>query len=433
MQRAGERLTLILAAAVLAWAPLAQGSTFGWGETGLTLLGALNLLSGAVLAIFVPIRTALPWARLWAGVAGLLLGWIWLSVLWAPERHAAITTAGTWTAVLTAAISAACLATTRRRRTALLTVLVLTAAGAVLLAAGQRYGLVVPGFTRQDQVNLSGPFYNPSHFSGFLIGTVALSFTLLLRRPNWTTLPLLALLIAAEAVNLHTDSSSIPAVLLATGLPLLVWIWTRSRLAGALLTALTLLGAAAVTTLFFSPQGQAVFAREQARIGLHRDWGSFLQQREAVWSYGTRMTADHPLLGTGIGQFQSQAAGYRRPERRVGSGMDRAGVNYAHDDALQISSELGFPGLLLFALLLLLPLRQRRGLAARAWWAALPALLLAGIYDAHLTAIPGTAAGMLTLAALAAGNRRAEQVPEAQPPETAAPTPDATHDPALPE
>jgi len=39
-------------------------------------------------------------------------------------------------------------------------------------------------------------------------------------------------------MNFKTDASSIPAVLLATLTPLLVWIWTKNRVLGAALLAL---------------------------------------------------------------------------------------------------------------------------------------------------------------------------------------------------
>lgn len=78
--------------------------------------------------------------------------------------------------------------------------------------------------------------------------------------------------------------------------------------------------------------------------------------------------------------------------------MDRAAINYAHSDALQLSSEFGLPEAVLFLPLLLPAVRRGAGFGWRVWWSVLPTLLLAGLYDAHLTAIPGTFAGVLALA-----------------------------------
>jgi len=417
-----ERLTLSAALLCLVWAPLAQGSTFGWGQSGLILLGALTW---ALLGLtFIWTRSPVP-APIWRWAAWLLLGWIWLSVTWSPDTQEAIRWAGSWSALLGAALAVERTARTPGRRSAVMGTLALTAGLAVASAVLQLRGIRLPGFTTLDPRQLSGPYFNPSHFSGFLIGSAALLTSLLVLQPYRTrlarlwSLPVLIVLVGLEFVNLHTDSSSIPAVLLATALPLLALIWTRSRAVGLILTVLALAAGVGVITLFFTPQGQALFAREQTRIGIHRDWSSFLKQRRAVWHYGEAMVRAQPLHGVGIGQFQNEAARYRREERKVGSSMDSAGVNYAHNDALQMASELGLPGAVLFAAVLLLPLFARQkapsslqrpsarfpgGFARLTWWSALPPLLLAGLYDAHLTAIPGTAAGMLALAALATGS-----------------------------
>lgn len=404
-----ERLALTLAGATLAWGPLAQGSTFGLYRSGLTLLG---LLTAACTLLALGLRGRLSADLRWSVTALALLAWIWLSILWAPYTAEAVSVAAVWTANLGVALTLALLATSRRRLGAVLALLALTGTAALALAWLQTRGVFVPGFQYDRGVGpglLSGPYFNPSHFSGFLIPLAALLGSLtLFRRLSPLTLLLLALLVGLNILDLKTDSSSIPAVLLASVLPLLVWCWTRSRVLGAALTGLLVCGAGLGAAYFLTPQGQALFAREQARIGIHRDWSSFLHQREAVWHYGVAMWRDHSLSGLGIGQFVSEAPHYRRPERQVGAGMDRQAVNYAHNDALQLASELGVPGVALFAALLVLPLGRRSGVSSPSplpwlnWWATLPPLLLVSVYDAHLTAIPGTSLWVLALAALAA-------------------------------
>jgi O-antigen ligase len=418
-----ERLALTLACLSLAWGPLAQGSTFGWGQSGLVLLGALT---SAFALLALGVRGRLNWPGqllgwlgrsssvpvLWTGTALAFLLWVWASVLWAPYTAEAVRWAGVWTAVLGTGLTLLLFADSQRRQAVVLSVMVLT--GAVSLGAAylQTRGVSLPGFVAYPGVGpslVSGPYFNPSHFSGSLIALAALITSLLLfTRPHLHTALLLGLLAALHVLDFRTDSSSIPAVLLATAWPLLVWIWTRSRRLGAVLSVLALGGALSVGGLFFTPQGQATFAQVQATIGIHRDWGSFLLQRRAVWHYGQAMWAAHPLLGAGAGQFRSEAPRFRRPERQVGSGMDQGAVNYAHNDALQLAAELGLPGALLVAGLLVLPLfsSKQAGVARVAhlsWCAALPALLLSGLYDAHLTAVPGTMMLAFGLAALAVG------------------------------
>jgi O-antigen ligase len=288
--------------------------------------------------------------------------------------------------------------------------MLITGAAAITLAYLQTRGTFVPGFEHYPGTGptlVTGPYFNPSHFSGFLIPMAALITSLILfTRPNLHTLGLLGLLIALHVVNLKTDSSSIPAVLLATGLPFLVWVWRKQRLVGSLLAALSLGVVLFAGTFFLRPAGQQWFAAHQQQFGLHRDWSSFLGQRRATWRYAAELWRERPAQGTGIGQFAIESPRHRLPERQVGYGMDHKNVNYAHNDSLQLLAELGLPGLLAAASVLLLPLAVRRPQSTQvSWlmWAGLLApLLFAGIYDAHVTAIPGTFVVIFTLSSLAA-------------------------------
>jgi len=399
-----EWFAVLLASLTLLWGPLAQGSTFGWGRTGLTLLG---LLTTAVLLAALSVRGRVP-ARSgqWPVVVLALIGWIWLSVDWAPTRIDALRSAGLWTAILGAALTVQLLAR-GRRMWLVLAALLLAGLGSLVLALLQSRGVTVPGFTYSSGAGpslLTGPYFNPSHFSGFLILISALLMGgVLFTRLHLHTPLLLAALVALHLIDFKTDSSSIPAVLLASALPLLVWIWTRQRWVGAALTALLLGGVLYGGVYFLTPQGQDRFEQVQGQLGLHNQWGPFLQAREGVWRYGRDMWRDYPWTGLGTGQFFTEAPSYRAPERSMGTGVDRQAVNYAHNDVLQLGSELGLPGVVLYGLVLLLPLLRRgRSLPRLLWWSALPALLFAGLYDAHMTAIPGTAVAALSLAALAA-------------------------------
>jgi len=404
-----EWLAVLLAGLTALWGPLAQGSTFGWGRVGLTLLG---LLTTAVLLVALSVRGRLP-ARSgpWPMVVLALISWIWLSVDWAPTRIDALRSAGLWTGMLGAALTVQLLARGRRMWLVLAALLV-AGLGSLILAFLQSRGVTVPGFTYNPGAGpslLTGPYFNPSHFSGFLIVISALLMGgMLFTRFHLHTPLLLAALVILHLIDFKTDSSSIPAVLMASALPLLVWIWTRQRWVGAVLMALLLGGVLYGGMYFFTPQGQARFEQVQGQLGLHNQWGPFLEAREGVWRYGRDMWRNHPWTGVGTGQFYTEAPSYRAAERALGTGVDRKAVNYAHSDVLQQGAELGIPGVVLYGLVLLLPLcRRGRSLPRLLWWSALPALLFAGLYDAHLTAIPGTAMAALTLAALAAAPSRA--------------------------
>ncbi|GHF42577.1 hypothetical protein GCM10017781_18610 [Deinococcus metalli] len=412
-------LTLLLAGVTVAWAVLAQGSTGGWGLDGLAALGSVTVLS-AVLAASVRGRwpTTHP---AWTLAAAALLVWIWLSTTWGPDHWQALRWAGAWTAIVGAAVCVHGFADTPTRRRAVLGGVIATGAAALLLAGLQLRGVGVPGFAYYPGAGpalLTGPYFNPSHFSGLLIPVAALlSSALLFTRPGWFTPLLLALLVALHVADFRTDSSSIPAVLLATVLPGVVWLWRRSPRGGALLTAALLTAALGTGTYFLSPAGQAQFAARQSAIGLSNSWTRFLTGRQAVWRYGREMWAASPVTGVGVGQFVREAPRFRAEERRVGANIDRQLVNYAHNDTLQMAAETGAVGAALYWLTLLLPLTSRSGrLAALTWWSALPALAFAGLYDAHLTAIPGTAAVAFTLLGLAAQRQERASSDAAAPP-----------------
>lgn len=400
-----EWLALTVACLTVAWGPLAQGSTFGWGLSGLTLMGCLTItLTLITLGVRGRVNITNPW---WLGSALLFLGWIWLSTTWAPYQWEAHRWAGVWTAVIGTAVSLHLLTSTRARQWVVLGSMVLTGSAALTLAYLQTQGTAVPGFEYYPGTGpelVTGPYFNPSHFSGYLIILAGLSTGLLLfTRLHLHSLALIALLVALHWLNLKTDSSSIPAVLLATVTPLLVWVWTKHRVTGATLTALALTAGISGAAYFTTPDGQATFKANQEKLGISRDWQSFIQQRQAVWRYGEDMWKQHPIQGVGIGQFQEQAVYYRKVEREVQTGMDSKKINYAHNDLLQIASELGSVGVLLFLFTLFMTVIGRDlPFAAPITIALLLPLLLAGVYDAHLSAIPGTAVVMIAIMGLAA-------------------------------
>ncbi|WP_019588435.1 O-antigen ligase family protein [Deinococcus apachensis] len=406
-----EGLALALACLTLLWGPLAQGSTFGWGMSGLTILGCLTFaLTLLALGMRGQVRVTHPW---WVGAALAFLAWVWASTGWAAYQWEAWRWAGVWTAVLGTALSLHLLARTRRSQSAVLTVSLLAAAASVTVALLQERGITLPGYLAlpgTPEKYLTGPYFHPSHFSGYLIVPAALVSTVLLcTRPGWLTLPLLALAVGIQYVNLKTDGSSIPAVMLAALIPVVVWAWTKRAWLGAVLTLLALAAGGSGLYLLATPQGQALFAQHKAELGIHsQNLEGFLDTRRAIHRFPLEMWRDHPVTGTGVAQFPSQFFEYRRPVAEVTGGADRVFVNYAHSDYLQLLAELGTVGLALFLLMLLFSVARRpRGLAALAWPAMLATFLCTGLYDSHLTAIPGTMLAALALSGLPALPRQA--------------------------
>ena len=389
-------------------APLMGGGTSSWAMSFLSLFGTLalllTLLAGAAGA---RLKAQNP---LWVVIAGLLLLWVALSNLWTPYALEGWRWTGAWTGVLGAALTLHLLATTPARHAWVLGGILVAGAGAVGMAFLQARGVyllptLLPSLSVvANSYFLTGPYYHPSHFSGYLIGLVALCSSLLVfTRLGLHSLFLLALLGAALFVNFKTDGSSIPGVVLAAALPILVWVWRTRAWAGVVLIVLGLAALGGVVYLLLTPSGQATFERYRSTLGFRSSSvQGFVDCRRNVYRTDLNIWRDKPLAGIGIGQFYWTSSYYKSPAKGLPCEFTNLGrVNYAHSDYFQIATELGGVGLLLFLLLQLSSvLRRPRSQAELAWMSAAIAYGLVGLYDAHQTYIPGTMMVLYALSAL---------------------------------
>lgn len=93
--------------------------------------------------------------------------------------------------------------------------------------------------------------------------------------------------------------------------------------------------------VFLPMPGGSVFQKLQKRHD------PFAYQRIDIWKSSLRMAADYPIFGVGLGMYEYYGMEYNFPvEHQIG----RYGksLNIAHSDFLQIATELGIVGLLLF-------------------------------------------------------------------------------------
>ncbi len=131
--------------------------------------------------------------------------------------------------------------------------------------------------------------------------------------------------------------------------------------------------------------------------------------RLRLWQSTLGMIRDHPWTGTGWGTFGSVYPAYRR-------GEIFQGVDFAHNDYLQIAAGMGLPGLGFFLLFLFLLFREGfrviRSQAQDYWALAMPGLL-AGLFvilvhetvDFNLM-LPSNLMFFFSLAGLVAGRAR---------------------------
>lgn len=421
-------------------APLMGGGTSSWAMSFLSLFGTLALLLTVLAgAAGARLKAQNP---LWFVIAVLLLLWVALSNLWTPYALEGYRWTALWTGVLGAALTLHLLATTRARHAWVLGGILGAAAVAVGLALLQARGIyLLPDVLSTLAVGagqnfLTGPYFNPSHFSGYLVVVAALCSSLLIfTRVGLHSLALLVLLAAALYVNFKTDGSTIPGVFLAAALPVLIWVWRTRAWVGAVLTLLGLAALVGVAYLLLVPSGQATFERYRANLGFRSSSvQSFVDCRRNVYRTDLRTWRAKPLNGIGIGQFYWTSSYYKLPAKGLPCEFTNLGrVNYAHNDYLQMATELGGVGLLLFlALQLSSVLRHPRSQAELAWLSAAIAYGLVGLYDAHQTYIPGTMMVLYALSALKLTPSKKMLEPAFITPLSGTPHPMLERDPSIP-
>lgn len=199
---------------------------------------------------------------------------------------------------------------------------VILLAGTIFLALAVRVGF-------GGMVNLQG-----DHDIAFLIVTF-LPFLLLvaLLTPNSRVSGLTMLLFAAPLLYALSQTHNRGAVVGLLGVSMILWLRSRRKLLGALIGVLLFAG------LYFSGSMQIYFQRFASMLT-----GQSVEGRLNVWQAGLRMVYENPVLGVGLGNFQSQSLLYG--ENPV------MGALVAHNNFLHIAGEGGVLALTLYALLI---------------------------------------------------------------------------------
>lgn len=147
-----------------------------------------------------------------------------------------------------------------------------------------------------------------------------------------------------------------------------------------------------------------------ARDGLDESRATSVSSRVVIWENSLEAAADHFPLGSGVGTFPAVYPIYEDPKL-----VDRAFVNHAHNDYLELALETGLPGMLLIAAFLLWWARR----AVAAWRSSLAsfhmkaasiasaALLLHSLVDFPLRNAALSSVFAMCLALLAVPRRQA--------------------------
>jgi len=274
-----------------------------------------------------------------------------------------------------------------------------------LAGATKIYGVVDVGGT-----SFFGPYVNPNHFAGLMEMLVPVAILYIAERRGRLTLAALLWLglpaaIAVASLLLSGSRGGLLALAAEIVIALALVPSGRTRFTRRHL------GAAAAATVL---GGALLFAWVDPGWVSHRlalvahvggpAWAELGDFRKTMAVDSLRMLRQHPILGVGLGDFETAYPGYQ-------SFPSNLWIDYAHDDYVQAFAETGFLGaaFILSALALFLRLVFRdldRRLSSKGGWIQLGAalgccgLLVHSFFDFNLH-IPANAAWFAVMAGLA--------------------------------
>ncbi len=260
----------------------------------------------------------------------VFLCWSGMSVIWAESASVAVN--GTTRFALNMALFPIMFTAVRERRAARW-VAIAFVLGALLSGA---YGLLV---SSGDASRLSGAVGEANELASVLLAGGVLAFALGVAAKRASVLRAIAfgsgfLMLLGVLLTLSRGG------LLALGVVAAATVFAAGRRRGAALTAVLLVSVIAVT--YF-----AAFAAPQARervTNLGQGTG-----RVDLWTIGWRMSQDKPLTGVGLDNFRVSSVHYLlQPGAIRRSDFVIVAPKQTHNIYLQMLSELGIPGLLMF-------------------------------------------------------------------------------------
>jgi hypothetical protein len=181
-------------------------------------------------------------------------------------------------------------------------------------------------------------FYDPSIYGRFLAIAILVGLVVVLRRrdPLWAIASTLALGITFAGLLPSFSQSSFTALGVATVFAAVaVWRWRSLFLVAAAAAALVLAGVA-------SPQ-----VRHRLEGKSSSSLSSVTSGRSTLVSKGLKVAVHHPVVGVGVGGFKhayADLAHLKGKEPKAAA---------SHTTPVTVAAETGFPGLILFAWMVL--------------------------------------------------------------------------------
>lgn len=246
---------------------------------------------------------------------------------------------------------------------------------------GALFNTFLHGYSTFGRVLWNGSFGNPNQLAALTFLPLGIAAGLLNDRNKWIHRGALASVVVLPTLILMTQSRG-AFLALAVFVPL-VWFGQRRKLKGLLL--LLIIGGVVTAA---SPAG--IWERMSALSSQGTEADSSSKQRWGIWQIAGKIVDENPVYGVGLGGYKyAHEATAPSVETEIFSGGQRD----THSTYLNVAAETGYPGLVIFLLLITATAvsaeRVRRRLkpvlprsAARLWLleVSLLAFLIAGIF-----------------------------------------------------
>ncbi|MCK5378797.1 MAG: O-antigen ligase family protein, partial [Acidobacteria bacterium] len=295
--------------------------------------GPLELPAGPLLSALVALPALQALSAVWAQVPALALRQALASAVW-----------------VTAAVWLSSFEPEDRRRILLWGVWGAVVSGVVLLGQLSEINAVTArGINSGDRLGLIGLAGNPSDLAMAGLFFLPLLLPGVLAQPRKWTRWLLPSFLVLAAVLTQALTGLAAIALLGLGSVALM----RSKKAWALVLVVSAVAALAISTGPLRSRVQAEWTQLQ-----RGNWYNLLSAREDGWTAALTMIESSPILGVGAGQYSREfypaRATWLNRHQSVGMRGELAThFVWAHNDPLQLTSELGLLGVLWMVLFVL--------------------------------------------------------------------------------